>query len=118
MSEGSSKPITVENFEAFLRWVDHLEQENTQLRAEIAKLKKANKSGISRPPSPTTSDILVVENKDFCRPCLPEECDLFKRGVCRGMKVDGEFAVAKASMRILEKLAQDDSKSSSERKET
>lgn len=44
MPGDSSKPLTVEDIEKFLKYVDHLEQENTQLKAEIARLKKGNKS--------------------------------------------------------------------------
>jgi hypothetical protein len=46
-----------------------------------------------------------VSSEKVCHICLPEQCDLFREGVCWGMAVDGKDAVAKASMRTLERLA-------------
>lgn len=36
------KPITAEQFQTFLEWVGHFEEENERLEAELAELKRKN----------------------------------------------------------------------------
>jgi hypothetical protein len=48
---------------------------------------------------------LVAQGRqNVCHVCFPQECDLFLKGACKGRMSEGEFAVAKASLRILEEL--------------